>query len=342
MRWGVPVVLVALGFASAAAAQGAHDALVAKHAAAHGVPESLVRRVIRIESRGNPRAVSKGNYGLMQIRLGTARALGYRGTAQGLLDADTNMTYAVRYLAGAYRAAGCNTNRAIAYYQRGYHRVPKRRCGPEQPSRVEVVGLRSREAMPSQSTEAPNVASRANPAPSGDVLRPRMVRTVAITRSRSETRPARTVAARPSIMMPPLPRARPVQASTVAETGRQAEPQAEPQADATLVVAATQPQTAAPPLPPAKPGPDPSSADAAVQSPDITQVAAREPHAVPLPPHRQPPPVAAAKPKTKTAHASPRRRTRELRKVGDPLNVLGFIKKLVASDTKRTHGRARR
>jgi hypothetical protein len=52
--------------------------------------------------------------------------------------------------------------------------------------------------------------------------------------------------------------------------------------------------------------------------------------------------VAAAKPKTKTAHASPRRRTRESRKVGDPLNVLGFLKKLVASDTKRKHGRARR
>ena len=32
----------------------------------------LVRRVIHIESKGNPRVVSKGNYGLMQIRLGTA------------------------------------------------------------------------------------------------------------------------------------------------------------------------------------------------------------------------------------------------------------------------------
>ena len=45
----------------------------------------------------------------MQIRLGTARAMGYHGgSPQGLLDADTNMTYAVKYLAGAYRAAGCD------------------------------------------------------------------------------------------------------------------------------------------------------------------------------------------------------------------------------------------
>ncbi len=57
----------------------------------------------------------------MQIRLGTARAMGYGGDASGLLDADTNMTYAVRYLAGAYRAAGGNQDQAIRNYQRGYY-----------------------------------------------------------------------------------------------------------------------------------------------------------------------------------------------------------------------------
>jgi soluble lytic murein transglycosylase-like protein len=72
------------------------------------------------ESGYNPRAVSAGNYGLMQIRLGTARAMGYGGSAAGLLDAGTNMTYAVRYLAGAYRAAGGNEARAVAFYARGY------------------------------------------------------------------------------------------------------------------------------------------------------------------------------------------------------------------------------
>jgi soluble lytic murein transglycosylase-like protein len=109
------------------AGQGAYADLVAKHAASHGLPASLVHRVILRESRYNAGAVSKGNYGLMQIRLGTARAMGYRGDAAGLLDADTNMTYAVKYLAGAYRAAGGNADRAVALYQRGYYGVTPRR-----------------------------------------------------------------------------------------------------------------------------------------------------------------------------------------------------------------------
>ena len=96
------------------------DAAIARHAAANGVPMELARRVVKRESSGNPRAVSQGNYGLMQIRLGTAQAMGYRGNAQGLLDPETNMTYAMRYLAGAHRAAGGNHDRAIALYARGY------------------------------------------------------------------------------------------------------------------------------------------------------------------------------------------------------------------------------
>lgn len=101
------------------------DALIAKHAAANNVPEDLVRRVIKRESGGNPRVVNKGNFGLMQIKLATARGLGYRGTAAGLLDADTNMTYAVKYLAGAYRVAGGNHGRAVHYYAAGYYYAAK-------------------------------------------------------------------------------------------------------------------------------------------------------------------------------------------------------------------------
>lgn len=105
---------------------GSLDAHIARHAAANGVPVELARRVVRRESGGNPRAVSKGNYGLMQIRLGTAQAMGYRGNAQGLLDADTNMTYAMRYLSGALRAANGNHDRAVALYARGYYYEAKR------------------------------------------------------------------------------------------------------------------------------------------------------------------------------------------------------------------------
>jgi soluble lytic murein transglycosylase-like protein len=112
---------------NAAPGQGAYSAMVARHAAANGVPASLAHRVIMRESRYNPRAVSKGNYGMMQIKLGTARAMGYTGSAAGLLDPETNMTYAVKYLAGAYKVAGGSESGAVANYARGYYYSAKRR-----------------------------------------------------------------------------------------------------------------------------------------------------------------------------------------------------------------------
>jgi soluble lytic murein transglycosylase-like protein len=111
-------------------ANGNLDALIARHAAANNVPEDLVRRVIKRESGGNPRVVSAGNYGLMQIKFATARSMGYTGNAAGLLDADTNMTYAVKYLAGAYRVANGNTNRAVHYYAAGYYYAAKGKSVP--------------------------------------------------------------------------------------------------------------------------------------------------------------------------------------------------------------------
>jgi soluble lytic murein transglycosylase-like protein len=106
-------------------ANGNLDTLIARHAAANNLPEDLVRRVIKRESGGNPRVVSAGNYGLMQIKLATARSMGYTGSAAGLLDADTNMTYAVKYLAGAYRVANGNPNQAVHYYAAGYYYAAK-------------------------------------------------------------------------------------------------------------------------------------------------------------------------------------------------------------------------
>jgi soluble lytic murein transglycosylase-like protein len=97
------------------------DAMIAKHAKANDVPEALVHRVVVRESRYQPGIVGPGGcYGLMQIKHGTARAMGYTGSASGLLDAETNLTYAVKYLAGAYRKANGDERRAIGYYARGY------------------------------------------------------------------------------------------------------------------------------------------------------------------------------------------------------------------------------
>ena len=112
----------------AARAQRAnYEAMVAEHARANGIPEALVHRVIVRESRYQPHLVGRGGtIGLMQIKLGTARTRGYPGTAAGLHDPNTNLTYAVRYLAGAYRAANGDADRAIRYYAGGYYYVTKR------------------------------------------------------------------------------------------------------------------------------------------------------------------------------------------------------------------------
>jgi soluble lytic murein transglycosylase-like protein len=118
----------ALCLPQAALAQRAeYEALVASHASANGVPPALVHCVIVRESRYQPRLVGRGGtIGLMQIKLATARGLGYTGDAEGLRDPNTNLTYAVKYLAGAYRAANGDYNRAVAYYAGGYYYVAKR------------------------------------------------------------------------------------------------------------------------------------------------------------------------------------------------------------------------
>ena len=95
-------------------------ALVARHAAANGIPFSLADAVVRVESRYNPRAAHAGNFGLMQIRHQTARGMGYSGGAGGLLDAETNVRYGMKYLAMAYKMAGGDTCRTIMKYQSGH------------------------------------------------------------------------------------------------------------------------------------------------------------------------------------------------------------------------------
>ena len=107
--------------------RAAIEALITKHAKANGVLVSLVHRVVRRESNYNPRASHRGNLGLMQIRHGTARGMGYTGSAAGLLDADTNLSYAVPYLANAYRVAGGNENRAVSLYASGFYYHAKRK-----------------------------------------------------------------------------------------------------------------------------------------------------------------------------------------------------------------------
>jgi soluble lytic murein transglycosylase-like protein len=133
--------MAVLHFPQTAQAQRAeYTALVATHAGANGVPEVLVHRVIVRESRYQPKLVGRGGtIGLMQIKLATARGLGYTGDAEGLRDPDTNLTYGVKYLAGAYHAANGDHSRAMHLYASGYYEVAKR----QRLERVAYEGMES-------------------------------------------------------------------------------------------------------------------------------------------------------------------------------------------------------
>jgi soluble lytic murein transglycosylase-like protein len=112
------------------------DPLIAKYAAYHDIPESLLRRVIARESGFNPSARNGANLGLMQIRHATARTMGYRGDAEGLLDAETNLKYAGKYLRGAWMVGGYDEDAAMRHYSQGYYYHAKRQ------GLLEETGLR--------------------------------------------------------------------------------------------------------------------------------------------------------------------------------------------------------
>lgn len=101
--------------------------LITKYAALYDVPEHLVHHVVRRESNYNPTAVHKGNWGLMQIRYNTARGMGYDGSPTGLLDAETNLKYAVKYLRGAWIVAEKDAKKADWLYRTGYYFQAKKK-----------------------------------------------------------------------------------------------------------------------------------------------------------------------------------------------------------------------
>ncbi|MET3899027.1 soluble lytic murein transglycosylase-like protein [Devosia sp. UYZn731] len=118
--------VVQASFAPTGPSRPAIDPLIAKYASAYNVPERLIRRVIVRESGYNPGARNGPYFGLMQISHATARGMGYSGSPGGLLDADTNLRYAAKYLAGAYVTARGNEDQAMRFYASGYYYDAKR------------------------------------------------------------------------------------------------------------------------------------------------------------------------------------------------------------------------
>jgi soluble lytic murein transglycosylase-like protein len=89
-------------------------------------PTSLVDAIIHVESGGNARAKGRhGEIGLMQIKLQTARSVGYRGSREGLFHPATNVRYGTAYLDLALKRARGNLCHAASLYQMGVYARPR-------------------------------------------------------------------------------------------------------------------------------------------------------------------------------------------------------------------------
>uniref|UniRef100_A0A7V4DH95 Lytic transglycosylase domain-containing protein n=1 Tax=Candidatus Caldatribacterium californiense TaxID=1454726 RepID=A0A7V4DH95_9BACT len=95
------------------------EEVIAECAEKYGVSPALVRKLIQVESGGNPRAVSpKGAMGLMQLMPETCRDLGVVNP----FDVRENIEGGVRYLRGLLDRFG-SLELALAAYNAGPGRV---------------------------------------------------------------------------------------------------------------------------------------------------------------------------------------------------------------------------
>lgn len=91
--------------------------LVSEVAREQRVPDRVAHALVKRESGYNARAVGRaGEIGLAQIKLSTARGLGFRGSREALFEPRTNLTYGLRYARLALDRGG------IRYYQTGIGR----------------------------------------------------------------------------------------------------------------------------------------------------------------------------------------------------------------------------
>ncbi|MCB1312546.1 MAG: lytic transglycosylase domain-containing protein [Sedimentitalea sp.] len=102
-------------------------ALINEYAALYDVPAPLIHRLAIRESTHRPDAVNRPYYGLLQILPATARSMGFRGEPTELLDPETNLKYAGKYLRGAWLLADGSYDNAVKWYSQGYYYEAKRR-----------------------------------------------------------------------------------------------------------------------------------------------------------------------------------------------------------------------
>lgn len=90
----------------------------------HGLPDRLLSSLCYVESKHDVSAYheddGKGNsVGICQVKLSTARMLGFKGTEKQLMVPQTNIVYAARYLRHQMDRYDGNITYAIISYNQG-------------------------------------------------------------------------------------------------------------------------------------------------------------------------------------------------------------------------------
>jgi|SRR5215211_1600287 len=118
-------------------------------ALAEGIEPDLAFRLVELESRFNPKAMSSvGAVGLTQLMLPTARYYEKGITVQGLYEPERNLRIGFRYLRGLISENDGDVNLALLVYNRGPAAVNRAKRNGVNPSngydRILTKGLRGK------------------------------------------------------------------------------------------------------------------------------------------------------------------------------------------------------
>lgn len=98
-----------------------YGAIISNHALANDIPLDLALAVVAHESRFDADATGQaGEIGLMQIKLSTARDMGYEGNAMELYEPATNIRWGMKYLGKARELAGGSECGTLSRYNGGH------------------------------------------------------------------------------------------------------------------------------------------------------------------------------------------------------------------------------
>lgn len=96
------------------------------------LPSGLLASLCYVESRHNPKAINpddgkSSSLGVCQIKLETAKLMGFKGSVKELMDPKVNIKYAAKYLKKQIDRYDGDIPKAVAAYNAGSYRENKKK-----------------------------------------------------------------------------------------------------------------------------------------------------------------------------------------------------------------------